>query len=499
MKYPPLHTRLVSFPISESYVVDSTATAEQQKKQARIESSLQHTTSELGFLHACLVQLGNMHFAVAGPSSIGKSTLAEFLVKKAGGQIIANDWVAVEKDGTDYFASDLNHSHSLKHTQRCKLSGIIILTEHDDRARDAFIPTKAEAAKYIATCFDNIALADAQRLAEFWVTQLHKLPYYCVLPTRDQSVARVQQTLLMLLRRIKPSDELIEVGIIGTGSVGSTLASELGQLPYVHRVHLYNRSKESAVGLALDLNQALYRGRSDIFVAHDSAEDVFSQASDVFFAFRERQVKHPLMFMPERWAKLEPHANTTKHYAELASKARFNGTIFVITNPVDILTYACYAATQKLAFSLRTFQIYGIGLEADMARALFYGRLLNPLLRQQQIELFGNHSDEVVCATKLPIEQNDQLLELVKNASQEVRSFALRTTYGPVAATLRTYDAFVRNRTCCTTVLQQHSHIGRNVSFRHGLPLLSTNIQHPKYSQMISENQRLIKQYQHLF
>ncbi|HVV67085.1 MAG TPA: AAA family ATPase [Candidatus Saccharimonadales bacterium] len=495
MKYPAFYTKLDSLPATETVAVDGQLPPEKQKKQARTAISLKYANESLGFLHACLIRLDGKHFALSGPSGAGKTTLAEFLARQTGAEIIANDWIAVETKAGSLYASDLNQAAGFKHETACKLDGLIILADHDELARDAFVPSVNDLEEFLVPCFDAMPVDSAKRLCAFWEKQSAAVPLLAIVPTRDQPLDRVKKTVLLLLERYRPAGSSVEVGVIGTGAVGSVLASELGKLPYVDKVHLYNRTKKAAIGLALDLNHAQYRGRDDIFVAHDSAADVFQNADDIFLVLRQQPRKQAITDMPDRWRRLIPHARTITKYARLASKQRFKGTIFVITNPVDILTYGCFAATQHEPFSLRSFQVYGIGMESDFSRALFYARRKDPRASLQNFKIFGNHADQVVCKTNLSKAENAEINKQVRNASLEIRKYAARTIYGPANAALRTYEAFIQNTDCGITVIQEQSHIGRHVYFRQGLPQLASRNTEPEYAEILSENRRRIKKY----
>jgi malate/lactate dehydrogenase len=485
--------------MSKGLIQDNKATKEIQKKQARISASLATTNSKTGFLHAVLLLIDDLCIAITGPSGSGKSTLANFLAKEFSGEIIANDWVAIEKKSDQLYASDLNKKSLLRHKKPYRLDAIVVLTNHDELSRDAFSPSADEFNDYLMQCFDAMLDTSSKKLCKFWNQNFTKLPFLAILPTRDNSLKHTKQTLKVIVKRIRPSGSLIDVGVIGTGSVGSVLVSEIGKLPYINHVHLYNRTKKVALGLAMDLNQSLYRGRSDIFVAHSKEDDVFKNSQDVFFVFRDKYAKQTVKDMPERWNKIATHSKVAAYYSRLASKAKFTGTIFVITNPVDIITYGCFYSTKKSIHSLRTFQVYGIGLEGDIGRAMFYARNVEPTFTLKNIKMFGNHTDRIVCKTNLSKNQNDKLLELINDASAELRKYVSRTIYGPVSAALRTHNAFIEGNDCYATVIQEGAHMGRHIKFRYGLPQLASELKDVEYNEILSENQRLLKRFEHYF
>jgi malate/lactate dehydrogenase len=445
------------------------------KKQARIIVSERHASTTVGFMHAVLLAIGDEHFLLAGPSGVGKSTLAESIVTSIGARIVANDWVAVEREADGFYASDLNYKKSIIHADRCRLGGVIFVTKTDELMRDAYVPDDKEFNRHVRDLFDGVPTTTVQTLSRFWIKNRRNLPFYCVLPARNKNIAYVTQSLIMILQRLRPKDTPLQVGIVGIGAVGVALANELGKQPLIQKVHLYNRSKQAVSGLSIDLNQALYQGKSDIYVAHDSVEDLFRRSSVVFLAFRETNSVQPETGMPERWKRVRPHTEMVKHYAAIAAKVGYTGTVFMITNPVDFLTYVYLQSSQEVVGTAqRTFQAYGIGLEGDVARAIFYGRHYAPQLTSPDVTMYGSHADDLSLSIALPLKQLADLTDSVMGASSEVRSHDIRTVFGPVAATMRSFNAFLESGSAHVSLVQQNVYIGRKVTFKFGLPMLDT-------------------------
>lgn len=496
-----LHTKLSSFKGGDIRLsIKKNIPSDKRKKQARILLSEKFTTDRVGFLHAVLISLEGEYLLLAGPSGVGKTTFAKALVKGYDAQIMANDWVAVEREGSEFFVSDFNYEKSILHKARCRLKGVLFVTKTDKYRRDAYVPNNKEFEELISKLFDGVSAGSAQTLATFWIANQQYLPFYCALPIRGKDTNYVMRTFAIILQRIKPVDMLVQVGVVGVGAVGSALASELGKQQLVQRVHLFNRSEQAVTGLALDLNQALYR-EDDVYVAHDNVEDLFRRSSIIFLVLREKNDECLEKNVPERWKRIRPHIESIKKYAKVAADVGFSGTVFIVTNPVDFLTYAYYWSSQRFAGTpQRTFQVYGIGLEGDAARAVFYSHRFLPRLALPDVSVYGSHADELFIDVPLPAEQLEELTVLVKGASQEVRAQSVRTIYGPVAAAIRSFRAYIDGGTTHLSMVRGKSYVGRKVSFKFGLPMTEpvADDHRKKYAEVVKINQVRIAKYKRL-
>ena len=494
-----LATRLQSLPqVTIAVPADGPMEDAAVKKLARLTVSVQNTSSVTGFLHAALVRVGKKYFLLAGPSGIGKSSYAAHLGAAFDAEVVASDWVAIEREDRRYYASDLNFAQSIRHRKRCLLTGIIFLTNNRMLDRDAATPNDVEFQGLLRETFDTATKQQLAKLDSFWLHNKEQLPFCCALPARRKPEMYIAQTLEHLVRKASAKSAPMSVGVVGTGAIGSELAFQLGQLPFVDTVHLFNRSTDTAKGFALDMNHGAASDTSaHTFVAHTTAKEVFEQASVVFLTFRDETIP-PQADLPERWRKLPGHLAAIKEYAQLAEETQFGGTIFVVTNPVDILTYALYAHSQKGRHPLRTYQVYGVGLEVDAARALAYGKEIHPGLTMQDITLYGNHTDSFALKTPLPAASHRELAEAVKGASTEVRKYVPRTVYGPVAAIVKTFTAYAQNLPVHATILQENAHMGRKVYFKHGLPKVGLPPDDLQYATILQDNQEAIANYKHL-
>jgi malate/lactate dehydrogenase len=182
------------------------------------------------------------------------------------------------------------------------------------------------------------------------------------------------------------------------------------------------------------------------------------------------------------------HARIIQEYARLASQERFQGTLFVLTNPVDLLTYILYYTSQQEAHPLRTYQVYGLGLEIDIARARYFLSEMGLHFTEDEIKAFGNHSDTFVFQTPLSDAENAELAERVKVASQQVRQYIPRTVYGPVTAARRSLEAFLDHSDTSLAVLQRESFVGMPIRFHQGLPMFPDDGSETHYRAILDQN-----------
>lgn len=459
----------------------------QRKKFARKEISLKFSSEKYGFLHAVLIKHENKYYALAGQSGIGKTTYGNHLNDSSNG-FLANDWIVVEKNESDYYASDLNFAQNL-YGEKVKLEGIIFLSFNDNHHRDAYYPNSTELFQLLDETFDNANKQETKILSKFWLSNISELPFCSVVPARGKTEQFISETITKLISMHNQLMHNVAVGIIGLGSVGSQLASQVAQISYVNNIHLYNRSHSKSVGLALDMNHA-HSDKGELFVAQETMEGVFQKSNVVFLTFRDISGLI-LENVPERWKKISSHLRIMNEISKVIDNSHFNGTIFVVTNPVDFLTYSLYSNSQQGNNALRTFQIYGIGLELDAMRALYCSRQMGLQLGREDIRIFGNHSDTLHLETPLPETENKKLLTLIKNSSREVRKGIERTIYGPANAAERTLRAYLKGNSIHATLIQDFSHIGRLVNFKNNLPQLATEPENTEeYNQILKNNQQ---------
>jgi malate/lactate dehydrogenase len=488
-------TGLSSLPTVAVPAVEAYGNPAQAKKHIRQAVSVRYTTARRGFMHGALVDIDGQSYVLAGASGSGKSGYAHHLGDSLGAETVANDWVALEREGGNFFASGLDWRESLKRSERQPLAGVIFLTMQDTHGRDAFIPNAGEFRQLVGEAFDTANPDELTKLRSFWTTNREALPFHCAVPVRRATEPYTAGTIAQVIGKSRAPQQA-EVGIIGVGEVGSALAFQLGQLATVSKVHLFSRSLDRVIGVALDMNQAT---GDDVFVPHASAAEVLAASTATFLTLRvngqppTRAGKRA--DLPERWQKLLPNLSAIREIAEAADEVRYEGALFSITNPVDILTYATHSLTQNGRNPLRTYQAYGIGLGVDVSRACFYAKMLDLPLNVDTMLVYGNHSDTVAFETALTNTQNESLVRAVHRASEEVRSHGHRTVYAPVAAAIGAFRAYTEGGAAHLTNVQDGAFIGRQIRFRHGLPMLPEVTFSKVYDKLLASNQAAVDTY----
>lgn len=495
-------TRLHSLPQAQIDLERAPREKEDQfKKRCRIDISAQHTSEVLGFLHACLIDTPAGSILLAGKSGSGKSTLAEQVVKQVkGARIAGNDWIAVERNGDDYFASDLNHQGKVIHTNRSLIAGIIFLGEADLSKRDAFYPSQEEFGELLLSAFDAMETSQAATLSKFWLSNYTNLPFVSAIPNVGKTEAESLDIILDILWRYEKfatTATELRVGVVGIGAVGSTLAYQLGHNKHISTVNLFNRRYERARAVALDLNHA---AGIDIFCHYNAFHDletVFQQSDVVFVALRDAGPKDPsLAHLPERLQKLPVHAKALEAIAKAASDTQFRGVIYVITNPSDILAHALWKKSQNCERPLKNYQVFGLGMELDRARAFYYMRQGDQKPELDSIAVYGDHCTTMLATYKSePV--SEDLLAQVRTASESVRTGGgdVRTIFGPTKAFVRNLEALIDHAPTSITIVEGDSYVGGEVTFSGGL---SSSFIHPEAAGLLEGHRGELANYRNL-
>ena len=172
--------------------------------------------------------------------------------------------------------------------------------------------------------------------------------------------------------------------IIGSGRVGSATAF-LAAASSLDDVHLVNRHKEKAIGQALDISNAIpedsaiYVKATDYSEIKNSKVVVITASTGVYTANRTELLSDQITMIKDIAKKIK----------EFSSDAK----IFIISNPVDVLTYVFQKESE-----MPRQQVFGVASSLDSSRFRY---LISKELQTNQAEVknafvLGEHGDSMV-------------------------------------------------------------------------------------------------------
>ncbi len=196
-----------------------------------------------------------------------------------------------------------------------------------------------------------------------------------------------------------------KVSIIGTGSVGSTIAYTLTVMGLVSEIVMIDINNEKALGEALDIRQGTpFCGACSIY-AGDYRDAVNSDIVIVTSGIARKPGQ-------SRLELAQTNVNITKQIIPEITKYAPDATYIIVSNPVDILTYTFYKMS-----GLPENRIIGSGTILDTAR--LRSRLSEYYnINQSNVHayVFGEHGDSsfipwsVANISNVPIKECKKLI-----------------------------------------------------------------------------------------
>ena len=196
-----------------------------------------------------------------------------------------------------------------------------------------------------------------------------------------------------------------KVSIIGTGSVGSTIAYTLTVMGLASEIVMIDINNEKALGEALDIRQGTpFCGACSIY-AGDYRDAVNSDIVIVTSGIARKPVQ-------SRLELAQTNVNITKQIIPEITKYAPDATYIIVSNPVDILTYTFYKMS-----GLPENRIIGSGTILDTAR--LRSRLSEYYnINQSNVHayVFGEHGDSsfipwsVANISNVPIKECKKLI-----------------------------------------------------------------------------------------
>lgn len=406
----------------------------QEKKNYRLNIA-KHLPKGFIPFHACLLKHSKKSVIISGPALSGKSTLASKLFN-SGFKVQANDFIVVWKKEEKLLAADLNFASANKGKKPVLIKKLICLAPND--CRDCFRYTEKEMKDHY---YEILKPLSSKQLARFLSQPIFKeiIKSHIVLGNRH-SPNRWCKTLNSILNTKKPE----KIGVIGMGVIGEGISSLFLQENWPTQLNLFSPNKKKLLSQTLDLKSA--NPKINI-INRPSALEAIKHSDLLIFCFRSQPQKL-VKYGGERMKKLLPHLKIVWELTRKLRKVNYAGKILVVTNPVDILSWATYHFSNlnnrlKLDWKgLDSNQVMGIGLGLDYARL--------KTLTNLPLELIGEHGDNLIISMRklnqLIETKQKKILEQVKNYSSQVRKFTERTKFGPAHEVLRVVNILRRNK-----------------------------------------------------
>ncbi len=249
-----------------------------------------------------------------------------------------------------------------------------------------------------------------------------------------------------------------KITVIGAGNVGATAANVLAHKDLAKEVILVDIKDGIAQGKALDIWQsAAVEDFSTKVVGY--TDDYEKTAGSGIVIITSGLPRKPGM---SRDDLIMTNAKIVKEVAEKAVKYSPDAIFIVVSNPLDVMTYAALKATK-----LDSSKVIGMAGILDTARfSMFVAEALNVSPRTVNTLLLGGHGDTMVplpnhssvgsvpLKTLLPPDKINAIVERTKKGGGElVNLMGTSAWYAPGAAAALMAESIVRDQNrvfpCC--------------------------------------------------
>ena len=244
-----------------------------------------------------------------------------------------------------------------------------------------------------------------------------------------------------------------KVAIVGCGFVGAASAFTLMMSGMFSEMVLIDADKEKAEGEAMDISHGLPFARPMKIYAGDY-DDIVDAAIIVITAGANQKPNETRLDLVHR------NVAIYKSIIPEIAKRDCRGTLLVVSNPVDILTYTAL----KLS-GFPEHRVLGSGTVLDTARFKYtLGEHLNVDSRSVHAFIIGEHGDSEIAVwssadvSGVPIdsfcemrgfyvhdEANEIIADKVKNSAYEIISKKHATYFGVSVAVRRICEAIIRD------------------------------------------------------
>ena len=251
-----------------------------------------------------------------------------------------------------------------------------------------------------------------------------------------------------------------KVVIVGCGFVGSTIAFTLMQAGLYSEMVLIDVDRDRAEGEALDIAHGMPFGHpANIYAG--TYDDVADAGLVIITAGANQRPGETRLDLVHK------NVGIFKTIVPEIAKRGFDGIILVVSNPVDVLTYAAYKMS-----GLPADRVFGSGTVLDTARFKYaLGEKLGIDPRNVHARIIGEHGDSEIAVWSLAnvsgislqdlfelrgidgnAEELRRIADDVKNAAYEIIAKKKATYYGIAMAVKRICEAIVRDEKPILTV-----------------------------------------------
>jgi malate dehydrogenase len=241
------------------------------------------------------------------------------------------------------------------------------------------------------------------------------------------------------------------ITIIGAGNVGATVAHEIARQDLAKEVVIVDVKEGTAEGKALDMWQTSSILNFDSRVIGVTNDYLRTRNSSVI-VITAGIPRKPGM---SRDDLIKTNAAIVKEVTEKAVKYSPDAIIIVVSNPLDVMTYAAYLAANKAPN-----KVFGMAGVLDTGRyKAFLAEALNVSPKDIHALLLGSHGDTMVplkrytSVSGIPVTDllGDDVLDKIiertrKGGGELVNLMGTSAWYAPGAAVAAMVDAIVRDQ-----------------------------------------------------
>lgn len=239
-----------------------------------------------------------------------------------------------------------------------------------------------------------------------------------------------------------------KITVIGAGNVGATCANVIAQKDLAKEVVLLDIKEGIAEGKALDIWQTAAINHFNTRVTGVTNDYLKTKGSGII-VITSGIPRKPGM---SRDDLIKTNANIVKDVTEKAVKYSPHAIIIVVSNPLDVMTYAAYQASNK-----PSTKVFGMAGTLDTGRyRAFLANALNVAPIDIHGMLLGGHGDTMVPLPRytsvngIPItellgkDEIDKIVERTKKGGGElVNLMGTSAWYAPGAAAAQLVEAIV--------------------------------------------------------